>query len=588
MKMKKTDSLKRVLTYLKPHLALLILTLVLSAVSVAITLYVPIVLGDAIDLIIGKGNVDVNGVVKKISLIAGLVVATGIIQWIVGIINNRVTYGVVRKIRTDAFRKIQSLPIPYIDSHSHGATVSKVITDVDTFSDGLLMGFTQLFSGLLTIIGTLIFMMMLNVKIALVVVILTPGSILISKFVATKTFKLFRLQAQAREAQTAVVDECVSSAKTIKAFCVEDRMIDKFEKTNSELQKVSVGAIFYSSLVNPSTRFLNGVIYALVAMIGALWVLPPTRTISVGMLMCFLGYANQYTKPFNEISGVIAEFQNALACADRIFELIDTPTEDNSAENIDKLESVKGKIEIRDLCFSYEKDKPLIENFNLTVKPGQMVAIVGPTGCGKTTVINLLMRFYAPDSGSIILDGTDISSIKKNELRKNYGMVLQDTWIKKGTVAENIALGKPDATREEIVAAAKEVHSHSFIKRLPKGYDTMIDNESSSLSQGQRQLISIARVMLCLPTVLILDEATSSIDIRTEGKIQAAFDRLTVGRTSFVVAHRLTTVKNADVIIVMKDGHIVETGTHQELLTEKGLYKSIYESQFLHSDITNR
>jgi len=584
---KKSGSLKRVLTYLRPHLGFLLLTIFLSAVSVAMTLYVPIVLGDAIDLITGKGNVDINGVVKKIALIAGLVIITGIIQWVVGIINNKVTYGVVRKIRTDAFAKIQSLPVSYIDSHSHGSTVSKIISDVDTFSDGLLMGFTQLFTGVLTIIGTLIFMMMLNVKIALIVVILTPGSILISKFVATKTFRLFRLQAQAREAQTAVIDESISSAKTIKAFCVEDRIIKKFEDTNSELQKVSVGAIFYSSLVNPSTRFLNGVIYALVAMIGALWVIPPAREISVGMLMCFLGYANQYTKPFNEISGVIAEFQNALACADRIFELIDTPSDDTSAESVEELCSVKGNVEIRELSFSYVKDKPLIENFNLTVKPGQMVAIVGPTGCGKTTVINLLMRFYDPDSGSIILDGTDISTIKKSELRKNYGMVLQDTWIKKGTVAENIALGKPDATMEEIIKAAKAVHAHSFIKRLHKGYETVIDNESSTLSQGQRQLISIARVMLCLPPVLILDEATSSIDIRTEGKIQAAFDRLTVGRTSFVVAHRLTTVKNADVIIVMNDGHIVETGTHAELLGRDGLYKNIYESQFLHSEAVN-
>lgn len=584
---KKTSSLKRVLTYIKPHWGFLLLTLALSAFSVAMTLYVPIVLGDAIDLITGKGSVDLNGVIGKIAIIAGLVISTAVIQWIVGVVNNRVTYSIVRRIRTDAFDKIQTLPISYIDSHSHGSTVSKVISDVDTFSDGLLMGFTQIFTGLLTIVGTLIFMMTLNVRIALLVVFLTPGSILISKFVATKTFKLFRLQAQARETQTAVVDECISSAKTIKAFCVEDRMIDKFEAANSELQKVSVGAIFYSSLVNPSTRFLNGVIYALVAMIGALWVMPPTRAISVGMLMCFLGYANQYTKPFNEISGVIAEFQNALACADRIFALIDTPSESSADEIPNEFDEVCGSIEIRDLSFSYSKDKPLIENLNLKVSPGQMVAIVGPTGCGKTTVINLLMRFYEPDSGCIFLDGVDINTLNKSELRKNYGMVLQDTWIKKGTVADNIALGKPDATRDEIIKAAKEVHAHSFIKRLPKGYDTEIDNESSSLSQGQRQLISIARVMLCLPPVLILDEATSSIDLRTEGKIQAAFDRLTAGRTSFVVAHRLTTVKNADIIIVMKDGNIVETGTHKELVNIDGLYRSIYESQFLQSGSVN-
>ncbi|MBR6807676.1 MAG: ABC transporter ATP-binding protein [Clostridia bacterium] len=582
--MKKQSTLKRVLLYIRPHIGLVALIVLLSAAAVAMTLYVPIVLGHAIDLITGKDRVDINGVLNKISLIAVLVILTAVIQWVIGVINNRMTYSIVRQIRTDAFLKIQTLPVSYIDSTSHGAMLNRVIADVDVFSDGLLMGFTQLFTGVMTIVGTLIFMLALNVKIALIVIILTPGSILISKFVASKTFKLFRDQAAAREVQSAVIEESITTAKTIKAFCVEDRIIEKFEKTNDDLKKASVGAIFYSSLVNPSTRFLNGVIYALVALAGAVIVLPPVRGISVGILVCFLGYANQYTKPFNEISGVIAEFQNALACAGRIFELIDTPSESDNASVDSFTNGVKGKIEIRDLCFSYVKDKPLIENFNITVEPGQMVAIVGPTGCGKTTIINLLMRFYEPDSGRIYLDGVDIHSISRRELRENYGMVLQDTWIKKGTVAENIALGKPNASIDEIVAAAKQVHAHSFIKRLPKGYDTVVDNEGAVLSQGQRQLISIARVMLAMPAVLILDEATSSIDIRTEGMIQAAFDKLTAGRTSFVVAHRLSTVKNADLIIVMKDGHIVETGNHTELLCRKGFYNSIYESQFLHSE----
>ena len=584
MKMKKSGTLKRVLRYIRPHLVLIIITLFLSAAAVAMTLYVPIIRGQAIDLITGKDSVHLKGVIGKISLIAVLVILTAVVQWIIGVINNRMTYSIVRKIRTDAFSKIQSLPVPYIDSTSHGATLNRVIADVDTFSDGLLMGLTQLFTGIMTIVGTLVFMLVLNLKIALIVIVLTPGSILISKFVASKTFKLFRQQAEAREVQTALVEESITTAKTIKAFCVEDRFLEKFEVTNEKLKKASVGAIFYSSLVNPSTRFLNGVIYALVALAGAILVLPPSRDISVGILVCFLGYANQYTKPFNEISGVIAEFQNALACARRIFELIDTPSEKENVSGECFENGVRGKVEIRNLSFSYVKDKPLIENFTITVESGQMVAIVGPTGCGKTTIINLLMRFYEPDSGSIFLDGVDIHSISRKKLREHYGMVLQDTWIKKGTVAENIALGKPDATFEEIVSAAKQVHAHSFIKRLPKGYDTVVDNESATLSQGQRQLISIARVMLSLPPVLILDEATSSIDIRTEGRIQAAFDKLTEGRTSFVVAHRLTTVKNADLIIVMKDGHIVETGNHKDLLLKKGFYSSIYESQFLYTD----
>ncbi|MBR5633051.1 MAG: ABC transporter ATP-binding protein, partial [Clostridia bacterium] len=446
---------------------------------------------------------------------------------------------------------------------------------------GLLMGMTQLFSGLLTILGTLVFMLVLNYKITLMVVILTPGSILISKFIATRTFKLFREQAQAKEEQTSILEEVITAEKTVKAFGVEDRMIDKFDHANNRLTKVATGAVFYSSLVNPSTRFFNSVIYAAVVLTGAISAM--SGGISVGMLTCFLGYVNQYTKPFNEISAVITEFQNALACADRIFALLDTPSEENMKDD-ESSTDVRGKVEFKNVKFSYVPEKPLIDNFDLEVTPGQMVAIVGPTGCGKTTLINLLMRFYDVNGGSIKLDGVDIRNMSRHDLRRNYGMVLQDTWIKHATVAENIALGKPDATMDEIISAAKAVYAHSFIKRLPKGYDTVIGDNGAELSGGQKQLISIARVMLCLPPVLILDEATSSIDVRTEGKIQAAFDKLTHGRTSFIVAHRLTTVRNADVIIVMKDGHVVESGDHESLLKKGGLYSHLYESQFVHAE----
>lgn len=567
------ETFKRVLRYLQHHSLLLIVTLILSLVSVALSLYLPILVGDAVDSIIGKGNVDFNMVSTIFGKMTVMIIITVICQWLIGVLNNRMTFAIIKKIRRDAFEKLQHIPVSYIDSHGHGATVSRVIADVDTFSDGLLMGLTQLFTGILTILGTLVLMLTLNVKIAFFVVILTPLSMVVSKFIASRTFSLFRKQAEAREVQTALAEEVISNAKTVKAFAMEDEMAGKFEMTNEELKKISVKAIFYSSLVNPSTRFVNGIIYAVVAFTGAL------SGISAGGLTCFLGYANQYTKPFNEISGVITEFQNALACAARIFELLDEKEE----ESIDKTTlkcPVKGDVIFEAVDFSYVSTRPLIENFNVSVKAGQKVAIVGPTGCGKTTLVNLLMRFYDADRGTIYLDGVNIYDISRSALREKYGLVLQETWMKKGTVAENIALGKPNATLDEIINAAKAVHAHSFIKRLPDGYNTVIGEETSTLSQGQRQLISIARVMLCRPTVLILDEATSSIDTRTEAKIQAAFDKLTENRTSFIVAHRLTTIKNADVILVMKDGNVIETGSHTELLEKGGFYRTLYESQF--------
>lgn len=575
---KKNSTFIRVLRYLKHHSFLLMITLILSTVSVAFSLYLPILVGEAIDNIIGIGNVNMEAVLEIFVRMAVIIAVTVAAQWLIGVLNNRMTFSIVKKIRRDAFAKLQKVPISYIDTRGHGATVSRVISDVDAFSDGLLMGLTQLFTGIVTIVGTLIFMLTLNVKIALIVVALTPISMVVSKFIASRTFRLFREQAEAREAQTSLAEEVITNAKTVKAFGMEDEMNEKFEVTNENLRKISVSAIFYSSLVNPSTRFVNGIIYAVVAFTGAL------SGISAGGLTCFLGYANQYTKPFNEISGVITEFQNALACAARIFELLDEAEETENEDNATLTLPVKGDVVIENVNFSYTPDKPLIENFNVTVKAGQKVAIVGPTGCGKTTLINLLMRFYDANSGCIYIDGVSIYDISRQTLRENYGMVLQDTWMKKGSVAENIALGKSDATLDEIIAAAKAVRAHSFIKRLPNGYDTVIGDEDSSLSQGQRQLISIARVMLCSPSVLILDEATSSIDTRTEAKIQEAFDKLTENRTSFIVAHRLTTIKNADIILVMKDGNVIESGSHRELLEKGGFYSSLYESQFLKSE----
>ena len=575
---KKNSTFIRVLRYLKHHSFLLMITLILSTVSVAFSLYLPILVGEAIDNIIGIGNVNMEAVLEIFVRMAVIIAVTVAAQWLIGVLNNRMTFSIVKKIRRDAFAKLQKVPISYIDTRGHGATVSRVISDVDAFSDGLLMGLTQLFTGIVTIVGTLIFMLTLDVKIALIVVALTPISMIVSKFIASRTFRLFREQAEAREAQTSLAEEVITNAKTVKAFGMEDEMNEKFEVTNENLRKISVSAIFYSSLVNPSTRFVNGIIYAVVAFTGAL------SGISAGGLTCFLGYANQYTKPFNEISGVITEFQNALACAARIFELLDESEETENEDKVSLALPVKGDVVIENVDFSYTPDKPLIENFNVTIKAGQKVAIVGPTGCGKTTLINLLMRFYDANRGCIYLDGVSIYDISRQTLRENYGMVLQDTWMKKGSVAENIALGKSDATIDEIIAAAKAVRAHSFIKRLPNGYDTVIGDEDSSLSQGQRQLISIARVMLCSPSVLILDEATSSIDTRTEAKIQEAFDKLTENRTSFIVAHRLTTIKNADIILVMKDGNVIESGSHRELLEKGGFYSSLYDSQFLKSE----
>lgn len=583
----KNGSIPRLMKYIKPYTAGLVTSLILTFAAVALTLFVPRLVGNAIDLIIGKGQVDFKGIARILLIIGSAVAVTALCQWLIGVINNRMTYGIVCRMRREAFAKLQELPVSYTDTNGYGVTLSRIIADVDTFSDGLLMGFTQLFTGVLTIIGTLIFMLVIDFKIALIVVVLTPASMLVSKFIASRTFRLFRAQAEAREELTAITDETISSEKTVKAFNAQERMTDKFDSANEKLSKCSVDATFYSSIVNPATRFLNGVIYALVALAGAISSMG--GGITVGGVTCFLGYANQYTKPFNEISGVITEFQNALACAARIFELIDTPSEKDAYDRNDNIKTKSdsqryGQVDIENVSFSYDKDRSLIENFNLHVKPGQKTAIVGPTGCGKTTLINLLMRFYDIDGGSIKIDGVDIRDMTRHELRKNYGMVLQETWIKEGTVAENIALGKKDADRDEIEAAARAVHADSFIKRLPDGYDTVIGEESGNLSQGQRQLISIARVMLCMPPILILDEATSSIDIRTEAMIQEAFDKLTQGRTSFVVAHRLTTVKNADIIIMMKDGHILETGKHEELLERGGAYAELYNSQFLHSE----
>ena len=567
----------RVLRYLKHHSVLLAASLILSVVSVALSLYLPILVGDAIDKIVGQGNVNMDAVLAIFMRMTIMILITVAAQWLIGVLNNRMTFSIVKKIRRDAFSKLQRVPLAYIDRRGNGSTVSRVISDVDAFSDGLLMGLTQLFTGVLTILGTLVFMLTLDYKIALIVVVLTPASMIVSRFIASRTFSLFRKQAEAREEQTSLTEEVITNVKTVKAFAMEDEMNEKFEQTNEKLRKISVSAIFYSSLVNPSTRFVNGIIYAVVAFAGAM------SGISAGGLTCFLGYANQYTKPFNEISGVITEFQNALACAARIFELLDEAEETNNEDKASLSSPVKGDVLIENVDFSYTPEKPLIKGFNVSIKAGQKVAIVGPTGCGKTTLINLLMRFYDALDGAIFLDGVNIYDVSRHSLRRNYGMVLQETWIKKATVAENISLGKPNAAIEEIISAAKAVHAHSFIKRLPKGYDTVIGDEGASLSQGQRQLISIARIMLCSPSVLILDEATSSIDTRTEAKIQEAFDKLTENRTSFIVAHRLTTIKNADAILVMKDGNVIETGNHEELLCRGGFYSSLYESQFLKS-----
>ena len=573
------DTFVKVLRYLKPYWFYLGLSLVFAAVSVALTLYVPKLTGRAIDHIIGAGKVDFPAVLAILKQIAVAIVFTGLAQWIMNICNNKMTYHIVRDIRNEAFRKIEILPLKYIDSHSYGEIVSRVIADVDQFADGLLMGFTQLFTGVMTIVGTILFMLATNVGITFVVVLITPLSFFVAAFIAKRTFTMFRLQSETRGEQTSLIDEMIGNQRVVQAFSHEEKAMEQFDEINDRLEKCSLKAIFYSSITNPATRFVNNVVYTGVGLVGALTAV--AGRISVGDLSCLLSYANQYTKPFNEISGVVTELQNALACAGRIFDLIEEePQVPEKEYAVDLANAFRGKINLSHVYFSYAPEQRLIEDFNLAVKPGQRVAIVGPTGCGKTTMINLLMRFYDVDSGEIRIDGTDIRDMTRKSLRTGFGMVLQDTWLKAGTIRENIVMGKPDATEEEIVAAAKASHAHSFIKRLSDGYDTVISEDGGSLSQGQKQLLCITRVMLCLPPMLILDEATSSIDTRTEMKIQEAFARLMEGRTSFIVAHRLSTIREADVILVMKDGKVIEQGRHEELLKAEGFYAQLYNSQF--------
>ena len=571
-------TLKKVMQCISRYRFLVVLSILLAAISVALTLYVPILVGDAIDFIVAAGQVSFDQIMTTLTRVVIVVAITALAQWLMNVINNKITYQVIRDMRDQAFRKIQVLPLKYIDSHPYGEVVSRVIADVDQFADGLLMGFSQLFTGVITILGTLIFMLTVNVGITFVVVLLTPLSLFVANFIARRTFSMFKKQSEARAEQTALVDEMVGNEKVVQAFTHEAAAQETFDEINERLRASSLKAIFYSSITNPSTRFINSVVYAGVGLTGALAAVSGAMT--VGGLSAFLSYANQYTKPFNEISGVITELQNALVCAARLFELIEEPSQIPDAENARVLTAPEGRITAENVAFSYVADRPLIQRLNLDVQPGQRVAIVGPTGCGKTTLINLLMRFYDVDNGSISVEGTDIRSITRASLRRNYGMVLQDTWLKEGTVRENIVMGKPDATDEEIVAAAKASHAHGFITRLPDGYDTVLSGDGGSLSQGQKQLLCITRVMLCLPPMLILDEATSSIDTRTELHIQEAFARLMQGRTSFIVAHRLSTIKNADIILVMKDGDIIEQGNHEQLLAAGGFYANLYNSQF--------
>lgn len=573
----KKGTLKKVLHYVgryKPHLAF---SIILAAVSVAATLYIPVLAGRAIDNIVDERNVDFAALKPLLIGIGILAAVTALAQWIMNALNNKITFCVVRDIRNAAMRRIQILPLSYIDSHPAGETVSRIIADADQFADGLLMGFTQLFTGVITILGTIGFMLSINVKITLVVVLLTPLSLFVARFIARRTYSMFRAQSETRGEQTAFIEEKIGSQKVVKAFTREAKTLEEFDEINDRYAKRSLKAIFFSSITNPSTRFVNSVVYAAVGLTGALFAVK--GAISVGGLTCFLSYANQYTKPFNEISGVVAELQNALACAERLFELVEQPPQSPDKADAVTLTDAKGNVAMQNVAFSYVKDRELIKNLNLNVKAGSRIAIVGPTGCGKTTLINLLMRFYDVDGGVIAVDDIDINDITRSSLRRSYGMVLQDTWLKDGTVRENIAMGKPDATDEEIIAAAKASHAHSFIKRMPQGYDTVISDENSGLSQGQKQLLCIARVMLCLPPMLILDEATSSIDTRTEIKIQQAFSRMMQGRTSFVVAHRLSTIKNSDLILVMKDGSIIEQGTHAELMEQNGFYAALYNSR---------
>lgn len=576
-------TLRKVLKYVQRHGFFMVLSILFAAITVALTLYTPILIGDAIDLIVGKGQVDFAGIAAiliKTGIIIGI---TALIQWLMNTINNRITYHVVRDIRNEAFRKIEILPLSYIDAHPYGDIVNRVIADADQFADGLLMGFTQLFTGIVTILGTLFFLFSISWQIAIVVVIVTPLSLFIARFIANRTYRMFRVQSETRGQQTAFIDEMIGNQKVVQAFSHEGEALEEFDRINDRLADCSLKATFYSSLTNPCTRFVNSVVYAGVALAGALICIATAGAVNpftIGQLSACLSYANQYTKPFNEISGVVTELQNALACASRLFELIEEEPQIPEPADAMELADVKGSVELNDVSFSYVPDRKLIEGLNLSVKPGQRIAIVGPTGCGKTTIINLLMRFYDVNSGSITVEGTDIRNATRNSLRSSYGMVLQETWLRSGTIRDNIVMGKPDATDEEIIAAAKASHAHSFIKRLPQGYDTVINEDGGSLSQGQKQLLCITRVMLCLPPMLILDEATSSIDTRTEIKIQDSFAKMMNGRTSFIVAHRLSTIREADVILVMKDGHIIEQGNHEELLAKNGFYANLYNSQF--------
>ena len=572
------STLRKVLRYIRRYWGYLGASIILAAVTVALTLYLPILIGQAVDRIVGKGAVDFAGIfviLRKMAVIIGL---TAVAQWVMNACNNKITYNVIRDIRTEAFEKIEKLPLKYLDAHSYGEIVSRVIADVDQFADGLLMGFTQFFTGIVTIFGTLIFMLTISVRITVAVVVITPVSLFVASFIAKKTFSMFKLQSETRGEQTAFIEEMVGNQKVVQAFSHEDEALEKFDEINERLQKYSLRAIFFSSITNPSTRFVNSLVYATVGVVGAFSAI--AGGISVGQLSSLLSYANQYTKPFNEISGVITELQNALACAGRVIELIEEDAEVPDAEDAVDLEHANGKVELSHVYFSYVPEQKLIEDFNLSVKPGQRVAIVGPTGCGKTTLINLLMRFYDVNSGTIKVSDIPLQQLTRKSLRDNYGMVLQETWLRSGSIRDNIAMGKPDATDEEIIAAAKASHAHGFIKRLPEGYDTVIAEDGGNLSQGQKQLLCIARVMLCLPPMLILDEATSSIDTRTETKIQNAFAKMMQGRTSFIVAHRLSTIREADIILVMKDGSIIEQGNHEELLEKNGFYAKLYNSQF--------
>ncbi len=582
MKNKKSQlqTMKKVLTYIRSYRIFLVLSLIFAIVAVASTLYFPVLTGQVIDHILAPGQVDFAIIMDLLWKMGLLILVTALAQWLMNVCNNKITYEVVQDVRREAFAKIEILPLKFIDAHSHGELVSRVIADVDQFADGLLMGFSQLFTGVITILGTLLFMISINVRITLVVVLVTPVSLFVASFIARRTFSMFMLQSTTRGEQTALINEMIENQKVVQAFSKEKDVMEKFDEINGRLERASLRATFFSSLTNPGTRFVNSLVYTGVALVGAFLAMAGNGVLTVGQLSCFLSYANQYTKPFNEISGVVTELQNALACAERIFDLIMEEPQTPEPESAETLADVKGNVNLEHVYFSYSPDKKLIEDFNLDIKPGQRVAIVGPTGCGKTTIINLLMRFYDVDHGSIQVEGQDIRAVTRKSLRESYGMVLQETWLKAGSIRENLIMGKPDATDEEILAAAKASHAHSFIKRLPDGYDTVIGEEGGSLSVGQKQLLCIARVMLCLPPMLILDEATSSIDTRTEMKIQNAFAKMMEGRTSFIVAHRLSTIQGADIILVMKDGHILEQGNHEELLKQGGFYSELYNSQF--------